>query len=458
MKLKKQQAKNKKVLFIFPRQQGEQVFNDAVFPFPLLGLTGLASAFPDHYDLTLVDESIKPVTGHERVDLVCITTMTATATRAYELGDLYLRRNIPVVIGGAHATVLPDEAAAHATSVVIGEAENIIPQLLHDFEQNRLKSCYRAGEYTSLTTMNPPRVDLLNWRHRFFLASLQTSRGCPNSCDFCSVPQVFGRKLRQKSLETIKAELQTARKYRSKYMFVVDDNFTANRARARELMEIFRFYRFPWMGFSTLATAEDPAFLQELRDSGCISLFIGFESLLQPDSFVKNRKYADQADVAAAVKMIHDAGIGIQGSFIFGFDHDTVTVFHKVVRFIQENEIEVLNMNILTPFPGTKLYDRFEAEGRLLHQDWSKYDMNHVVFQPMGMTAPELLQGFLWAIKYLASPTVILKRLSLRRPHYTYFLTANFAMHHAHTKIANTLWDKGVQAQIEMQGGCRFAH
>ncbi len=449
---------HKRVLFIFPRELGSQVSNDAVFPFPLLGLTQLASAFPDHYDLTLVDESVKPVTGCEDVDLVCITTMTATARRGYELGDLYRKRGIPVVIGGPHATVLPDEAGRHASAVVIGEAENIIPGLLDDFEAGTLKPCYRAGEYTSLAELNPPRVDLLNWRHRLFLASLQTSRGCPNSCDFCSVPQVFGRTLRQKSLETIKIELQAARKYRSRYMFVVDDNFTANRGRARELMAIFKFYGFRWMGFSTLATAEDPTFLQELRDSGCISLFIGFESLLQPDSFVKNKKYADSAAVSRAVKTIHDAGIGVQGSFIFGFDHDTVAVFHRVVQFIQENEIEVLNMNILTPFPGTGLYDRFETEGRLLHHDWPQYDMNHVVFQPKGMTPEELLQGYLWAIKYLASPTVILKRLSLRRPNYTYFLTANFSLHRAHTNMANKLWNKEVQQQIEAQGGCRIDH
>jgi radical SAM superfamily enzyme YgiQ (UPF0313 family) len=446
----------KKVLFIFPRTQGSQVFNDAAFPFPLLGLTQLASAFPDQYDLTLLDESIRPVTGDEDADLVCITSMTTTAPRAYELGDLYLGRGIPVIIGGAHATVLPDEAAPHASSVVIGEAENIVAELLQDFEQGKLKARYHAGSHISLAEIKPPRVDLLNWRHRLFLASLQTTRGCPNSCDFCSVPQVFGRKLRQKSIDTIKIELQAAKKYRSKYMFVVDDNFTVNRNRARELMEVFKFYGLPWMGFSTLACADDPVFLKELVDSGCISLFIGFESLLQPGAFVKNKKYADPAAISKAIQVIHNAGIGIQGSFIFGFDHDTVAVFSEVVQFIQKNQIEVLNMNILTPFPGTKLYDRFAEEGRLLHHDWQKYDMNHVVFQPTGMTTEELMQGYLWAVKVLASPTVIFKRLNWRRPHYTYFLTANFAMHRAHTKMANSRWDKEVQTSIEAKGGCRF--
>lgn len=447
--------RDKRVLFIFPREPGTQVFNDAVLPFPLLGLTQLASLFPDHYHLTMADETIKPVTGYEDVDLVCITTMTATAKRAYFLGDLYRKRGITVLIGGAHATVLADEAGKHASSVVIGEAENIIPDLIRHFETGQLQSCYRASDYSSLTKISAPRVDLLNWRHRFFLSSLQTSRGCPNSCEFCSVPRVFGRKLRHKPLDTIKKELETAQKNRSKYLFVVDDNFTVNRPRARELMEIFKFYGLRWMGFSTLATAKDPDFLQELYLSGCISLFIGFESLLQPDLFNKNKKFANKGSVADAVRTIHDAGIGIQGSFIFGFDHDTPAVFHEVAQFVQDNGIEVLNMNILTPFPGTGLYDRFETEGRLLHHDWEKYDMNHVVFQPKGMSSAELMQGYLWTIKYLASPTIIFKRLSWRRPNYSYFLTANFALHRAHTRMANMLWDKEAHAQLIAKGGCR---
>ncbi|PLX50365.1 MAG: B12-binding domain-containing radical SAM protein [Desulfobulbaceae bacterium] len=443
-----------KVLLVFPREPGTCVSNDSVLPFPLLGLTQLAATFPDHYELKLVDESVRPVRAVEPADLVCITTMTATVKRAYALADRFLAHDIPVVLGGAHATVLPDEAARHATSVVVGEAENVMPQLIEDFEQGRLARRYQADAFTSLVEMPAPRVDLLNWRHRFFLSSLQTSRGCPNSCNFCSVPAIFGRRLRLKPIDTIKAELEAAARHGSRYLFVVDDNFTANRQRAREIMDLFSFYKMRWMGFSTLAMAEDGEFLDALRRSNCVSLFVGFESLHQRDNFIKNKKYADPAAVSHAVKIIHEAGIGIQGSFIFGFEHDTPEVFGEVAAFIQENEIEVPNVNILTPFPGTTLYADMEKQGRILHHDWDRYDMNHVVYQPRSMTVEELQQGYAWTLKYLASPTVILKRLSWRRPYYPYFLMANFSLHRALTKLAKSGWNRDIQKSLESRGAC----
>lgn len=441
-----------KVLLVFPREPGTCVSNDSVLPFPLLGLTQLAATFPDHYELKLIDETVRPLRGLEQADLVCITTMTATVNRAYALADRFLENSIPVILGGAHATVMPDEAGAHATSVVIGEAENVMAALIRDFENGELAPRYQADSYAGLIDISLPRVDLLNWRHRFFLSSLQTSRGCPNSCDFCSVPTIFGHRLRLKSIDTIKMELEMAGKHGSKYLFVVDDNFTANRHRAREIMDLFSFYKMRWMGFSTLAMAEDGDFLDDLRRSNCVSLFIGFESLHQRDNFVKNKKYTDPAAVSHAVKVIHEAGIGIQGSFIFGFDHDTPEVFGEVASFIQDNEIEVPNVNILTPFPGTDLYKQIDGEGRILHHDWDKYDMNHVVYQPRSMTVEELQQGYAWTLKYLSSPTVIPRRLSWRRPYYPYFLMANFSLHRALTKLAKNNWNSLVQKNMEARG------
>ncbi len=444
-----------KVLLVFPREPGTCVSNDSVLPFPLLGLTQLAATFPVDYELKLIDESVRPLRGIEKADLVCITTMTATVNRAYELADRFLEHSIPVILGGAHATVMPDEAANHATSVVIGEAEKVMPDLIRDFEKGELAPRYQAGSYAELADIPQPRVDLLNWRHRFFLSSLQTSRGCPNSCNFCSVPSIFGHRLRLKNIETIKSELEVASKHGSKYLFVVDDNFTANRKRAREIMDLFAFYKMRWMGFSTLAMAEDGDFLEALRRSNCVSLFIGFESLHQRDNFVKNKKYADPAAVSHAVKVIHEAGIGIQGSFIFGFDHDTPDVFGEVASFIQANEIEVPNVNILTPFPGTELYEQIDGEGRILHHDWNKYDMNHVVYEPRSMSVEELQQGFAWTLKYLSSPTVIPRRLSWRRPYYPYFLMANFSLHRSLTKLSKNLWNAKVHSDMVHMGACR---
>ncbi len=454
MQWQKNKWTERRVLLIFPREPGTIVSNDPVFPFPMLGLTQIAASFPETYTVKIVDEAASSLRGTEEADLVLITALTATVTRAYKLADAFLKRGIPVVLGGVHASVMPDEAAQHATSVVIGEADTIIPQLLADFEKGRLAAHYHCKKTPDLDSIPKPAVELLSWRHRLFLSAIQTSRGCPNNCDFCSVPATFGRRLRLKSLETIEDELVAYSRFGFRYLFVVDDNFTANKDRALAILDLFRHYRFKWMGFSTLSIAEDDDFLEQLRHSDCVSLFIGFESLHEQDIYRKNNKYSDPGTVSEAIQKIHAANIGIQGSFIFGFDQDTPEVFQEVVDFVQQNKIEVPNVNILTPFPGTELYANMEQQGRILHRKWPLYDMNHVVYEPKGMTAEQLQQGFVWALKYLAAPTTILKRLSIKNSHYGYFLMANFALHRSHTKLARQLWNLTAQHAFEKQGLC----
>jgi radical SAM superfamily enzyme YgiQ (UPF0313 family) len=454
MQWQKNKRTDRQALLVFPREPGTIVSNDPVFPFPMLGLTQIAASFPETYHVRIIDEAVSPLRGTEDADLVLITSLTATVSRAYKLADTFLKRGIPVVLGGVHATVLPDEASQHATSVVIGEADTVIPQLLADFEKGQLARRYQCEKTPDLDTIPKPAVELLTWRHRLFLSAIQTSRGCPNNCDFCSVPATFGRRLRLKSLETIEDELVAYSRFGFRYLFVVDDNFTANKDRALAILDMFRHYQFKWMGFSTLSIAEDDEFLQKLRQSGCVSLFIGFESLHKQAIYRKNNQYNDSHAVSAAIKKIHAAHIGIQGSFIFGFDQDTPEVFQEVVDFIQQNHIEVPNVNILTPFPGTELYANMEKEGRILHRKWPLYDMNHVVFEPQGMTAEQLQQGFVWALKYLAAPTSIFKRLSIKNSHYGYFLMANFALHRSHTKLAKQLWNRAAQHAFEKEGLC----
>jgi len=305
-------------LLISPHERGNTVSNDAVFPFPSLTLPLLASVFPENYSVRIKDEKVSRVRGREKADIVFITTLTSTANRAYKLADLFRAREIPVVIGGVHATMLPQEAQEHATSVVIGEAEDMVSGLLSDFEKSRLAPVYRSPGLTDLATILNPSLHLLNWRHRFFLSPLQTSRGCPNMCDFCAVPRISGRKLRTKSLTEIEKELVFLSRFRSRKLFVVDDNFTLKRDRSLQLMELFRKFGFRWMGFSNLSVSDDDEYMKALADSGCISLFIGFESLHFQDHLSKNRSYGTPGAMAQAVDRIHEHGIGIQGSFIFG--------------------------------------------------------------------------------------------------------------------------------------------
>jgi radical SAM superfamily enzyme YgiQ (UPF0313 family) len=452
--LPKKKNSSKRVLLIFPRPSGTGTSNDAVFPFPFLGLTQLAAAFPPHYDVQIVDERVSPVSGEEKADIVFITTLTSTAHRAYFLVDLFKKRGIPVVIGGIHATVLPGEALQYATSVVIGEAEDVMNQLLSDFERGELAAEYRSSCLSDLENIPPPAIDLLNWRHRIFLSPIQTSRGCPHNCSFCSVPTVFGRKLRLKSLSAMEKELKSLSRLRSRYLFVVDDNFTVMKDRALAIMDLFRYYGYRWMGFSNLSVSEDEDFLRALRESGCISLFVGFESLSGKGLFSKNISYDSPDAMRRAINCIHKHRIGIQGSFIFGFDEDTADVFKETVSFIQDTGIELPTICILTPFPGTPLYNSLEQEGRIIHQEWSLYDMNHVVFKPRNISPEELQQGYAWALKYLASPTSILSRLSKRFGSIPYFLTANFSLHRHQTRLAHSLWDSTVQSSMQERGLC----
>jgi radical SAM superfamily enzyme YgiQ (UPF0313 family) len=283
---------------------------------------------------------------------------------------------------------------------------------------------------------------------------IQTSRGCPNNCEFCSVPAISGRKLRIKSISRIEKEVEALKAFRSRYLFVVDDNFTVAKERSLALMDLFRHHGFKWMGFSTLSVSEDEEFLEALRSSGCISLFIGFESLHDQGGLVKNRLYKGPGAFKEAVARIHSYGIGIQGSFIFGFDYDTEEVFQETVAFIQGAGIELPSINIMTPFPGTGLFNQLDKEERLLHKDWSLYDMNHVVFQPRGMSPEELQQGYAWALKYLASPSVILSRLKKKFGSKSYFMTANFSLHRQQTRLARSLWDKDTQRSMQERGLC----
>jgi radical SAM superfamily enzyme YgiQ (UPF0313 family) len=219
-------------------------------------------------------------------------------------------------------------------------------------------------------------------------------------------------------------------------------------------MALFRRFGFRWMAFSNLSVSGDEEYLKALAESGCVSLFIGFESLHYPRHMKKNLSCGAPDEMARAIKRIHKHGIGIQGSFIFGFDTDTTQVFRETVGFIQESGIELPNICILTPFPGTPLFDELEGEKRIIHKDWSYYDMNHVVFRPAGMTPEELQQGYAWALKYLSSPSSIFARIRKKSAARLYFLTANFSLHRAQTRLAHSLWNRDVQTHMPEHKQC----
>jgi radical SAM superfamily enzyme YgiQ (UPF0313 family) len=427
---------SKKVLLIFPREKGIKFSNDTQYPFPILGLTLLASLFPKNYEIKVVNEAVEKIDFDAEVDLVGITGLTCVIKRAYEVADRFRARGVKVILGGVHPSLLPEEAKGHADSVFIGEAEGMIEKLIRDFEAGELKPFYKNREWSDLKGMPLPRRDLLSKRYRPFFKVIETTRGCPNRCEFCSVPTINGKRYRVRPLEEIDKELSQIIKKKGEYLFLADDNVTAREDYALGLFEIFKHYRIKWMGFTTIQIAKSEKLLRSAQESGCVSLFIGFESLLQENLDGVSKRFVNARALSDLIKVIQGHKIGIHGSFIFGFDGDDPSIFRKTVEFVQRNNIELPTFSILTPFPGTPLQNRLEEEGRIFDHAWSHYDMSHVVFKPRGMTVQELQEGYLWAQKYICAPRSILKRLLWGpRHHFFYFLISNFVLRGAQMEV-----------------------
>jgi len=436
-------SKLKKVLLIFPREKGIKFSNDTLYPFPILGLTLLASLFPKTYEVKIINEVVEEVDFNAEVDLVGITGLTCVINRAYAIADGFRERGVKVILGGVHPSLLPGEAKEHADSVFIGEAEGVLEKVLQDFEAGELKPFYKNREWSDLKGMPLPRRDLLAEGYRPFFKVIETTRGCPNRCEFCSIPIINGKRYRLRPLEEIDRELSLIIEKKGEYLFLADDNVTANENYARSLFEIFKHHRIKWMAFTTIKIAMNEELLKKAQESGCVSLFIGFESLLQENLDSVSKRFVNAKELSNWVNTIQHYQIGIHGSFIFGFDGDDPTIFRRTVEFVQKNNIELPTFSILTPFPGTPLQKRLEEEGRIFDRNWSHYDMSHVVFEPRKMTVRELQEGYLWAQKYICAPRSILKRLLWGpKHHFFYFLMSNFVLRGAQMEVIRRIKDK----------------
>jgi radical SAM superfamily enzyme YgiQ (UPF0313 family) len=439
----------KRALLVFPRERGKKVSTDTWRPFPMLGLTVLASLFPEDWEVTVANEAIEKVDLDADVDFVGLTALTCVADRAYFLADEFRRRGRTVVLGGVHASLLPEEAKAHADSVLVGEAEGIFHQLIADYRAGCLRPFYRSDGYIDLKKVPLPRRDLLNSRYSRLFKSIETTRGCPNRCEFCSVPIINGMRYRTRSVSHIDSELSSVIRRKGEYLFLTDDNVVGQPEFAAELFQVFKKYEVKWMAFCTLQIARNQDLLALARESGCLSLFIGFESLNQDNLDGARKTFVDTDELTHLIRRIQDHGIGIQGAFIFGFDHDDKDVFKRTVEFVHDTHIELPTLSVLTPFPGTPLRRRLEREGRIIDNHWSHYDMSHVVFKPKLMSPGELQDGYVWAQKYCCSPRSILGRL-LRghRNNFGFFLMSNFALRRAQMEIVTRLRDRQFSREL----------
>ena len=379
-----------------------------------LTLTTLAALIPPDIPatVTLLDEGIHEIDPATPADLVGISVITGSAPRAYELADRFRGRGVPVVLGGVHPTLLPDEAAQHADSVVVGYAEDTWPQLLRDFVAGRLQPRYTQAPDLSLANRPIARRDLLPQNQYVAPVTIEATRGCVHPCDFCVVPPAWGRRPYLRPVAEVVDEI---RQMRARRVLFLDLNLIADVNYAKELFAALIPLNITWGGLTTTLVAWDEELLDLLARSGCRGLLLGLETLSH-DSLAETRKsFGLRRDYFEVVRQLHRRGIALMGCFAFGFDHDTPATFAATVQFAIEANIDLPRFAILTPFPGTPLYHRLAAEGRILSRDWSLYDAQHVVFQPQQMTPAELQRGTEWAWKQTYSLRSIAKRLGRSR-------------------------------------------
>jgi len=432
----------KKLLLIAPLGKSGLMGRDISFRFPCLGLLRVAALTPPGWQIHIVDEKVEPLDMTQGADLVGITAMTVTSHRAYELADHFRRRRIPVVMGGMHASSLPNEALRHCDSVVIGEAEELWPAVLADFESGELRRIYEhQNGLPALDRLPPVNWELYREKRYLPVHFVETTRGCPLDCEFCAVTTAFGGRYRNRPLEDVLNELRSLRPFEGRFilkncLFLVDDNVISNRAYARELLTRLADFKFRWFGQASMNIANDPEILKLCQRSGCMGLFIGFESLSEQTLRSIGHKPNHPERYLETVKKIHDHGIGIDASFVFGFDTDDHGVFDRTLDFVQKAKIEVTYFSILTPYPGTRLYERFCSERRFLTTDWTLYDTSHVVYRPKSLTPDQLLEGYHRTLKEAYSFNSILKRLWGTTACKNFFYPMNFGFRQS----ANALW------------------
>lgn len=399
-----------KLLLVSPGWPKGRLWGELGLKFPSLSLAAIAAATPAGWEVLLCDENLEPLNLEAEADLVGISAMTPQAPRAYEIAAAFRARGIPVVMGGFHASNLPDEALNHVDAVVVGEGEAVWPRLTSDLLLGQLQRIYRSKSPIRMTAIPAARRDIYSGRNYLLTNTIQTTRSCPRDSEFSSVTSFSGRRYREKPLDLVLAELETLRK-NGPFVFFVDDNLVANRRYAFALFSAMRGMGLRWLSHSPVDFAQDPALMHAAGEAGCFGMFVGFESLNQKTLMPMGKQTNIASCCLEHAKVFRDHGIGIVGSFLLGCDGDTTAIFEPIMRFCEEAHLEGALFPIVTPYPGTRTRERLELEGRITSNDWRDYDMGHVTFEPRGMSAEELQAGHDWLNRSFYSFTSMYRRI-----------------------------------------------
>jgi radical SAM superfamily enzyme YgiQ (UPF0313 family) len=368
----------------------------------------LAARVPPTWDVIHIDEEAEEIDWNTDADVVGITFHTPSAIHAYRIASRFRSRGTCVVMGGPHVTLLPEEASQYGDVIFIGEAEGLWEEFLKSFEAGSYLNVYQQTSLPSLENM-PMAHKALFHRHDYSNGVLFATRGCPRQCDFCTIAVMYRHKLRKRPIAEVAAEYAS---FRGKVIIFWDDNIAGDLEYAKELFRAITPYRKWWSSQASIHAGRDDEFLGAAARSGCKQLFLGLESISQQSMAEVNKGFNRVEEYFQIIERIHSHGIAVQAGIVFGFDRDTPEIFKDTLDFLETAGVQNATFNILTPFPGTPLFQGMEAEGRILTRDWRKYNSrDDVVYQPKQMSEAELLTGFRYANERFYSLASIVKRL-----------------------------------------------
>jgi radical SAM superfamily enzyme YgiQ (UPF0313 family) len=416
-----------KILLVQPKSTGfmGQVSKSGKASLARVTLTTIAALTPPQHEVVIHDARLGDPNFDGNWDLVGFTGMTCEIPHVYQMADEFRKRGKTVVIGGYHATALPEEVKKHADIVVVGEAEGLWQRILFELANGRAQqSIYQNDTLIEMRDMAIPRRELLNRDMYSVFNTIQATRGCPFNCDYCSVTRFFGRDYRCRPVEEVVAEIKSQSGKR--WMFL-DDNLVANAKYAKELFRALIPLGINWGAQASFALTKNAELMDLYAQAGGQFIFIGFESL-SAKGLQSVRKGSNRPEeYAAGIRHLQRRGITIMGSFIFGLDGDDLGVFKRTVDFVNDNKIDLVLYHILTPFPGTRLYEDMILQGRIHDHDWSHYDTGHSVIHPRGMTSEELQNGWYWAVRETYKLSNILRRIVRLDPGWKVRLAANYS-------------------------------
>ncbi|MDA8016743.1 MAG: B12-binding domain-containing radical SAM protein [Thermoanaerobaculia bacterium] len=395
----------------------------------------IAALTPDDVEVRFYDDRLERIPFDEPTDLVAISVETYTARRAYQIASDFRRRGVPVVMGGFHATLCPDEVREHCETLVVGEAEELFPEVIDDYRHGRGLGEYRSDSRPHLTTT--PDRSIFRGKRYLPIRLVEFARGCRFQCDFCAIQSFFDATQTHRDIDRVVAEVQEVRRW-GQMVFFIDDNLVSDLAAAKELCRALAPLKLRWVSQASITVAFDEEALELLKKSGCQGLLIGFESLDEDNLAEMNKRFNTMRGGArAALENMRRAGLRVYGTFIFGYDHDGPESFRTAVEFCQEEGLFIAAFNHITPFPGTPLYDRLAEQGRLVFDAWwldERYRYNQVPFRPRSMTPEELERGCLEARRSFYSWRNIWHRSRQKVHRQSAFMWGNFlainALHH----------------------------